>query len=156
MASLYSVGYTDAFRDVPSEKVHANKWGGKSRWAYDSFSLTADTASGDKVYMFKLPKGARIINAILATSDLDGSGGTLDVGYEYNASGDSALTDDTDAFLADVDVASAAITVGMIEQVNMAGFGYELEGEADIVVVFDGDCDATSGTIKLAVEFLMP
>lgn len=155
MASLYSVGYTDAFRDVPADKVSGNKWGNKPRWAYDSFALSADTASGDKLYMFKLPKGARIINAILAITDLDGSGGTLDVGYEYNASGDSALTDDTDAFLADVD-ATSAITVGMIEQANMAGFGHELEGEADIVVVFDGDCDATSGTVKLAVEYLMP
>lgn len=154
MASLYSVGYTDAFVDVPSEKVKANKHYGKARWAYDTYALSADTASGDKLYMFKLPKGARILDVILAATDLDGSGGTLDVGYEYNASGDSALTDDLDAFLADVDVTSAA-TVGMIEQANMAGFGYELEGEADIVVSFDGDCDATTGTIKLAVQFVV-
>lgn len=152
MASLYSAGYTDAFVDVPSEKVKANKWGGRVRCAYDSYSLSADTASGDKLYMCKLPKGARILDVVLAVTDLDGSGGTLDVGYEYNASGDSALTDDPDAFLADVDVTSA-ITVGMIEQANMAGFGYELEGEADIVVSFDGDCDATSGIIKLSVLY---
>ena len=65
------------------------------------------------------------------------------------------LLDDLDAFLADVDVASAAITVGMIEQVNMVGFGYETLGEADVVVSFDGDCDATTGTIKLAVYYVV-
>lgn len=153
MASLYSVGYTDAYVDVPSDKVKANKRG-RILCAYDEYTLAADTASGDKIYMFKLPKGARVINAKLAFADLDGSGGTVDVGYEYNAAGDSSLTDDTDAFLADVDVTSAG-TVGMIEQANMAGFGKEMEGEADIVVVFDGDCDATSGTVKLAVEYIL-
>lgn len=154
MASLYSAGYTDAFVDVPSEKVKVNKHKGKVRVAYDTYSITADTASGDKLYMFKLPKGARILDAALAVTDLDGSGGTLDVGYEYNATGDSALTDDLDAILADVDVTSA-ITVGMIEQANMPAFGYETEGVADIVVVFDGDCDATTGTIKLAVYYVL-
>lgn len=102
--------------------------------------------------MGKLKKGDRVLDVKLAFTDLDASGGTVDVGYEYNATGESALTDDLDAFLADVDVTSAG-TVGMIEQANMAGFGYEVEGDADIVLTFDGDCDATTGTIKLCVVF---
>lgn len=154
MASLYSVGYADAYNDVPQDRIKVNKHHGRGRWAYDTYALTADTASGDKLYMMKLPKGARILDVILAATDLDGSGGTLDVGYEYNASGDSALTDDLDGFLADVDVTSAS-TTSMRDQENMAGFGYELEGVADIVVVFDGDCDATTGTIKLAVNYVL-
>lgn len=152
MASLYGAEYTDAFVDVPSEKVDVSKWGGRLRVAYGSYTIAADVASGDKLYLAKLPKGAIVYNAVLAFTDLDGSGGTLDVGYEYNATGDSALTDDLDAFLADVDVTSAG-TVGMIEQANMVGFGKEMEGEADIVVVFDGDTDATSGTIKLMITY---
>lgn len=154
MASIYSVGYSDAHVEEPAERVKVNKRHGRIRAAYDTYTITADVASGDKLYMFKLPKGARILNAVLAFSDLDGSGGTLDVGYEYNADGDSALTDDLDGFLADVDVTSAG-TVGMVEQANMAGFGYELEGVADIVVTFDGDTDATTGTIKLLVEYVL-
>ncbi len=153
MASLYGAEYTNVTQDVPSEKAPINKWGGRLRVMYDTYALTADTASGDKLYMGKLKKGDRVIDVILASADLDGSGGTLDVGWEYNAVGESALTDDLDGFLADVDVASAAITVGMIEQVNMPGFGYEILGDADIVVTFDGDCDATSGTIKLCVIY---
>lgn len=152
MASLYGLEYTNAVNDVPVEKAPINKWGGNIRVMYDTYALSADTASGDKLYMGKLKKGDRVIDVILASTDLDASGGTLDVGYEYNAAG-NALTDDLDAFLADVDVATAAITVGMIEQANMAGFGYEIEGDADIVISFDGDCDATSGTIKLCVIY---
>jgi len=154
MASKYGVEYTKVTQNVPSEKAQANKWHSKVHYLYDSYALSADLASGDKIYLGKLPKGARVLDVILAFNDLDGSGGTLDVGYEYNAVGESALTDDPDAFLADVDVTSAG-TVGMIEQANMAGFGYEIEGDADVVVTVDGDTDATSGTIKLLVTYAM-
>lgn len=154
MASKYSVGYTSAFQTVPSEKVDVNKWFGRIRAMYDTYTISADLAASDKIYFGKLPKGARVLNVIVAFADLDASGGTIDVGYEYNASGDSSLTDDLDAFLADVDVTSAG-TVGMIEQANMVGFGKEMEGEADIVVTIDGDTDATSGDIKLLVEYVL-
>lgn len=152
MASKYGVEYTNVTQDVPSEKAPINKWGGQLRCMYDTYTLTADLAAADKIYMGKLPKGARVFDVVIAFADLDASGGTLDVGYEYNASGESSLTDDADAFLADVDVTSAG-TVGMVEQANMAGFGYEIEGDADIVVTVDGDIDATSGTIKLLVVY---
>jgi hypothetical protein len=152
MASKYGLEYTNVTQDVPSEKAPINKWGGNVRCMYDTYALSADLASADKIYLGKLKKGDRVLDVIIAFSDLDGSGGTLDVGYEYNAVGESALTDDPDAFLADVDVTSAG-TVGMIEQANMAGFGYEIEGDADIVVTVDGDTDATSGTIKLCVIY---
>lgn len=154
MASLYGVEYTNVVRDVPSEKAPINKWGGAIRCVYDTYALAADTASGDKLYLGKLKKGDRVLEVILSCDDLDGSGGTVDVGYEYNASGESSLTDDLDAFLANVDVTtSGGISKAMSAQANMAGFGYAIEGDADIVLTFDGDCDATSGTIKLCVIY---
>lgn len=152
MASKYGVEYTNVTQDVPSEKAPANKWNSRVRCMYDTYALSADLASGDKIYLGKLKKGDRVLDVIVAFADLDGSGGTIDVGYEYNAVGESSLTDDPDAFLADVDVTSAG-TVGMIEQGNMVGFGYEIEGDADIVITTDGDTDATSGTIKLLVIY---
>jgi hypothetical protein len=154
MASLYGAEYTNVTQDVPSEKAPINKWGGRLRCMYDTYALTADTASGDKIYLGKLKKGDRVLEVILATDDLDASGGTVDVGYEYNAAGESSLTDDPDAFLANVDVTtSGGISKSMSASANMAGFGYAVEGDADIVVTLDGDCDATSGTIKLCVIY---
>lgn len=155
MASLYSAGYTDAFVDVPSDKVKANKWHNRLRAVYDTFALTADLAAGDKIYMAKLPKGARVIDVLCSYSDLDASGGTIDIGYEYNAIADAALTDDLDAFATVLDVATAAASYSMAsEGVNLPGFGYEIEGDADIVITTVGDTDATSGTIKLCVIYL--
>lgn len=153
MASKYGVEYTNVTQDVPSEKAPANKWGARLRCVYDTYALSADLAAGDKIYMGKLPKGARVIDVQCSFADLDGSGGTIDIGYEYNASGESALTDDLDAFGVDIDVTSAASYTMAAEGANLAGVGYEIEGDADIVVSIDGDTDATSGTIKLCVIY---
>jgi hypothetical protein len=153
MASLYGVEYTNVTQDVPSEKAPANKWGARLRVVYDTYALTADTASGDKIYLGKLPKGARVIDVICHFADFDASGGTMDIGYEYNATGESSLTDDPDAFGVDIDVTSAASYAMASEGANLAGNGYEIEGDADIVVSTDGDWDATSGTIKLIVIY---
>lgn len=153
MASLYGVEYTNVTQDVPSEKAPINKWGGNVRCMYDTYALSADLASGDKIYLGKLKKGDRVLEVVLAFADLDGSGGTVDVGYEYNATGESALTDDLDAFMADIDVTSAGTATMSADLANAGGFGYEIEGDADIVVSIDGDTDATSGTIKLLVVY---
>jgi len=154
MASKYGVEYTSAIQNVPSEKVDVSKWGGRVRIAYGSYSLSADLAANDKIYISQLPKGAIVYDAVLAFADLDAAGGTLDVGYEYNQAGDSALTDDLDAFILAADVTSAG-TVGMIEQNNMIGFGKEMDGIADIVVTVSADTDATSGAIKVAVYYVV-
>lgn len=153
MASVYGVEYTNVTQDVPSEKAPANKWNAVLRVVHDTYTLTADTAAGDKIYMGKLKKGDRVIDVQISHADLDGSGGTLDAGYEYNASADSALTDDLDAFASVIDVTSAASYTMAAEGVNLPGVGYEIEGDADIVISTVGDWDATSGTIKCTVIY---
>lgn len=154
MASKYASGYTDKFQTVPSVAIAGNKYGGRVRVCYDSYALTADLAASDKIYMGKLPKGARVLDVILSVPAL--GAGTLDVGYEYNATGESSLTDDTDAFLVGVAVTSAATYSLAADGANVPGFGYEVEGDADVVVTVATDTSATSGTIKLAVIYAMP
>jgi len=152
MASKYGVEYTKVLQTVPSEKALANKWNAPVRAMYDSYALTADLAANDKIYLGKLKKGDRVIDVIVSFEDLDAAGGTINVGYEYNAASESALTDDLDAFGAAVDVTSAA-THSLAEGANLPGFGYEVEGDADIVIQIAGDTDATSGTIKMVVIY---
>lgn len=153
MASKYAAAYTNAYQTDPPVMADANKVHGKLRVLYDSYALTADLSLADKIYFGKLPKGARVIDCILAFTAL--GAGNLDVGYEYNKTGEAGvLTNDADAFLAAAAVTSAG-TVGMIEQNNMVGMGYEIEGEADIVVSVQTDTSASSGTIKLAVYYVV-
>lgn len=152
MASLYGVNHTKAFVNVPADKVDVSAWQGRVRQIYDEIDLSAALALNDKVYMGKLPKGAKVVEAILAFPDL-GTTGQFDVGYEYVNSADG--TSDPDAFLNDVDVNSAAATVKMSDQANMAGFGVEMAGEAYIVVTAVAATTATSGKVKLCVQYVV-
>lgn len=155
MASLYGVEYTKVTQNVPSEKAAPNKWNNPIRAVYDTYAIAADTAAGDKIYMGKLPKGARVIDVQVSFADLDASGGTMDVGYEYNAAG-NALTDDLNAFGDAIDITSAGSYTMAAEGANLPGVGYEIEGDADIVISSNADWDATSGTIKCCVLYIMP
>lgn len=153
MATYYGVNYTKAFVNVPSDKVDVSAWGGRLRLNYDTYAPAGAIALNEKIYLGKLPKGAKIAEVVLAVTDL-GSAGVFDVGYEYNAVGDSALVDDPDAFLASVDVNAAADTVSMSVQNNLVGFGYETLGEADIIITATTATTA-AGTIKLAVYYTL-
>lgn len=151
MATIYGVNATKRLVNVPSDKLKANAQGGVLRIAYDEYAIAADRASGDILVLGRLPAGAKVVGVQLAFDDLDASGGTLDVGVYYDS---SSLTDDPDALLADVSVTSAGI-VDWGDTAEVTAFGYEALGDGDICVTFDGDTDATSGNIKLAVFYVV-
>lgn len=148
MATKYSDNYT-LLNNVPSEKI-ASSDNGKVRALYATYTLTADLASGDIIKMFRIPKGARVIDMIVDFPDLDASGGTVDIGWSKDLRnlGASAGGEDLDAdgFKADVDVATAAIQSKLA--VGSLGFGKKFAEECDFQITIDGDTDATSGTIK--------
>lgn len=150
MASIYGVNATKAFVNVPSDKVDVTDWGAKVRHVYDTYVVTAAPSAGDKLYMGKLPKGAKVIGARLVTPDL-GTVGVLNVGYEYINSADGSAV--TNAFFASVDVHTSALNSTMAG--TEAGYMYELAGEAYLVVNITTAWDATSGTIKLSVSYVL-
>lgn len=150
MASYYGVNHTKAFVNVPSEKIDVSAWKGRMRWVYDEISLAGAVALNEKIYLGIIPKQAKVVEAILAFSDL-GAAGVMDLGYEKV---DSSLSSDQDAFLAAVDVNSAAGTKKMSDQANMVGFGLELDGDAYIVAKATTATTA-AGTLKCAVCYVL-
>lgn len=152
MATVYGTYSDYRLVDNPTTKLPANADMGRVRVSYDEYTLTADLASGDIIKIGRLPKGARVVNYWMSFADLDGSGGTIDLGW--SASSDAVESADPDGFLADVDVTSAG-TVGAIEQANMTGLGRAFSAEVDIIATTDGDTDATSGTIKVCVFYVI-
>lgn len=154
MASLYGVNET-LRRSVPSSKIPEGEQAGRLRVAYDTYELVADVASGDVLYLSKIPKGARVIQVLVGTDDLDGSGGTLDIGWAASADGVEAA--DPDGFLANIDVATAADNFDMLS--NKAGpidgVFKKFASEVQLTVTFDGDTDATSGTISVVVQYVL-
>ena len=57
-------------------------WGGKVQVAYDKFTYTGSSESGDKVYLCKLPKNARVLPISIVKTD---KAVTLSVGIDGDA-----------------------------------------------------------------------
>lgn len=153
MATLYGVSATKRISAVPSVKIPVHDQVGKKRISYDEYEIAADLASGDKIILGFLPAGARVVGAKLAFDDLDGSGGTVDLGYEAKDPV-SSLTADPDRFLAAVDVTSAGI-VDLADQAIVDGFGFLATEDLNVILTTAGDTDATSGTIKVCVDYVL-
>ncbi len=149
MANQYAV--KSDLRFVDKEKVHA-KWNeGKVRHASDYYDLSGAIPDGDFIRFGKLPAGAIILNAIIDFTDLDGSGGTIDLGHKAVAVAEQGVDDDEDGILAAVDPTSAG-SVDMSEQANLIGRLKELTYESWI----EAKCnilDATTGKIKVTVFY---
>lgn len=159
MATKYGVEATKRLNTVPVGKNLAKYQHGRLRVAYDEYEISADLASADKIVMGRLPKGAKVMGFKLAFDDLDGSGGTLDIGVQA-ADSASSFTALPEALASNIDVTSAGIVVDddaaiVGEIAGASGFGYEATEDLDIIITTDGDTDATSGTIKLAVHYTL-
>lgn len=153
MATLKGVNKTkiDA---KPAQLAESGQHGGVVKSIYDTYELTADTTGGtDTLEMGgKIPAGARVIDVRVMFDDLDGSGGTLDIGWK---AGDSAIeAADADGFMDDVDVSSAGSLSMFEDKSSRPGFQKVFTESVQTVIAFDGDCDATSGTIHLEILYV--
>lgn len=137
---------------TPKEFVDAKDEGARIYCSYDEYTLSADLSSADVIRMMKIPAGARIHEVVIQHPDLDTSGGTLDIGWA--ASDDGGEAADVDGFFANLDVATAADVVLMSQAAAApAGMFKEFSEEVEVQITIDGDTDATSGTIKLAIYY---
>lgn len=150
MATLYAVQRAKAESSVPQLGEQGYK-GAAIKALCDSYSLTADTASNDIIKCGKLPKGARVIDVRLIFTDLDGTGGTLDIGWA--ASADSAESADDDGFADEIDVTSAGVYSMFTSQYTRPGMNKVFAGECEVQIKFSGDCDATSGSVQIMVLY---
>ncbi len=75
--------------NVPSEKAPAGENPGKVHWLYDDYSWATDSVIADVVTLMQIPKGARIVDAVVKAND-HGSAGQYDIGYAASAELDSA------------------------------------------------------------------
>lgn len=148
MANQYAVK-SDA-QYVDKEKVHS-KWQGKVCHLSDYYDLSGAIPDGDFIRFGKLPKGALILDAVIDFTDLDGSGGTIDLGHKAVLEAEQGLDDDEDGLLAAVDATSAG-SVGQVEQANLVSRLKELSYESWV----EAKCnllDATTGKIKVTVFY---
>jgi hypothetical protein len=152
MATVYGVNATK--RDNSSVPALENQGEKNSplKVAYDEYTLTAAMAQNDIIKLMKLPAKARVINVLVYFDALDAAAGTLDIGWEANAS-DSA---DADGFFAALAVTSAGAQDMQGDQPTRPGVFKQFadyETQISATVTHSGGLDATSGSLKVCVLY---
>ncbi len=145
MATLNGLNYAKKVA-VPGVKIAANEQYGRVRVLYDEYTLTGDLSANDVINMMTIPAGAKVLNCLMETTDLDASGGTLDLGWVISS--DAVEAADDDGFIAAADVTSAGrFQPAAARPGNFKTFASPVQ----VQVKVNGDTDATSGTIKVAI-----
>lgn len=152
MATLYGVN-AQKLINVPSEKIDPNAGYAKSRIMHDKYVASGALTSGDVINFMKIPKGARVIEAIIKYSDL-GTTGTGKLGWAAGATAAEAADDD--GLMASLDFNTAADAI--LSSQNLAApiaVGKEFSEEVQVQLTLTANTTA-GGTIEviliLAVE----
>lgn len=107
MTDLFGVNYKKVYQDDPSGKANKGEYNGHKKVLFDEHTFAADVnAIGDKIYIGKLPAGARVLKAVVKSPSL-GTTGIVHLGHEASESGD--ITADADAFVVSADAGGQAV-----------------------------------------------
>ena len=135
---------------LSTEQPKTGGLAGNCKTVVGTYEITAALALNDVIQMVHVPDGATVVSTVLGTDDLDTNGSptiVLDVGDDG----------DTDRF---VDGATVGQAGGITDTSDMAmtGFGYTYTADntIDVLVQAAPATGATSGTITLAVSYVLP
>lgn len=160
MANFYGVNADKILVDNPPAQAGIGEQGGRVRVLYDKFTFTAALTTADVLYMGgKLPKGARVLDCYLKSSDL-GTTGDVNVGWlasEELSGGSPVEVADADGFFAALDVNAVAIKTSMIANAvgNIATVMKKFNAAVQPVIVPTENTTATSGDIEIAIVYVI-
>lgn len=141
---------------IPS-LVEQGEYSGKLKVHYDEYVFAGDLAVNDIINMGGLlPAGARIIDVILDSPDLDSaSAGALTSGWAVSADGVEVAN--ASGFLTTVDVHTAGKAQSMsgLLQSNVAGKFKKFAAAVQPQITISGETDATTGTIRQAILYVV-
>lgn len=108
-------------------------------------SVTANPVADDRLQLFKVPRGARILEVLLVTTDMDSGGPTLTA--EVGDGGD------TDRFISSKAIGAAG--AGVVHRLdNPVGLNYQYTAEDTIDVTFPATATTfAAGTITAVVMY---
>lgn len=151
MTTLYGVNNTASRQNSPSSNLKPADMHGRIRRAYDYITLSGELSIADVIEMFKLPKGATIVDARFIGPS-DGTTGQYDIGWSANGV-DSAE-------VAGLFAGAAADTGGGAKDIKLAGtsVGYNklLSAETQIkLTVLEATTASTGDTLELEVFYIV-
>lgn len=155
MATKYGTNATNIYNTSIPKLAEQGEQNGDLHVLYDEYVFAGDLAANDVIYMGgKLPAGARVIDVILDSPDLDAqSAGALTVGWL--ASDDAVVAVNASGFLTSVDVHTAGKAQSMsgLLQSNVAGKFKKFASAVQPTITISGETDATTGTIRMAILY---
>lgn len=119
-----------------------------------TYTVAAALVQGDVFKMVPVPKGATVIGGWLKTTDLDTGSPALVLDVGTDDVGVPAGTADPDAFIDGATVGQAG-GYAAFNAAAGAGFVFAADGTVDVLVATGPGTGATSGTIKVCVQYTM-
>jgi hypothetical protein len=125
LGTVYTDQYTASYITKPSSQVDVTLEKGRVRRAYAAYTIpTADeVAVGTVINMFKLPKGARIVDAKFSAPD-DETSGIVVVGWDGGADSLETANDDAIFDAVELDFGNALINARMLQ--SNPGYNHKL------------------------------
>lgn len=145
MAIVNAVNY-QLTQNVPSEKLPKGALNGRIKTLYDYYTFPAAAfAANDEINLFSLPKGARVVEAMVIGPSL-GTTGIFSLGHRANDDDD----EDPDAFIAAADMGGQAAKA--LSPAGSAGLLKKFESETQI---YAKCTEVTTAAAGLDIEFLI-
>lgn len=153
MAILDSTSFDSAYVSKPASKIDVTLEKGRIRRAYASYTLSGEVTTADTIRFFKLPKGARIIDARFVAPS-DGTTGQYNIGWD---GGEDSLETADDNGLFDnlvADSGGGAVDAKLLG--TDAGYNYKLADSVVIQADVAENTTASSGdTLELEVHYVL-
>jgi hypothetical protein len=154
MATVKGVNRT-LLTNVPQEFAGVGEAGGRVRLLYDKYTWLADPGDGDIIEMgAPIPKGARVIDAMVKFADMGSSGsGTFEFGWAVSADGTEVADANgfIDAFDAD---AAADVVKASDQQASPPGVGKKFVAEVQPIITTTG-VNVTSGDVESFILYVL-
>lgn len=157
MATKYGVNATKILNSTIPSLAEEGEIRGRIQVHYDEYTLTADLAANDVINMGGLlPANARILDVVLDSADLDAqSAGALISGWAVSADGVEIADDNGFLTTVDVHTSGKAQSMSALLCSNVPGKFKKFAAAVQPQITISGETDATSGTIRQAIYFIV-
>lgn len=155
---LFGTEYNNTFVAEPAVKNDVSLQHGRLRYLSGTFTIPSGDIIGTSaiIKLFRLPKGARVIEALMSSDDL-GTTGDLNVGWAAGAELDEndAVIEaaDEDGFFVALDVNAAAVSRTAYAS-TVAGFRKKFAAAVDVQVQ-PSEITTTDGTFFLEMHYVL-
>jgi hypothetical protein len=121
---------------------------------YDKYVLSDTFGASDIITFGRLPSGAKVVDVHVRCPDMGGTG-NFKIGHTASADGAQAVVND--AYGTAVDWSGQALSYSLSNTTGFSATGdfEKLAGEVDVIITCNGVTATTSGTIHVAVFYVL-